>query len=91
MQSLDRLADLLTSLPKPILWGILTAYALAHVAGAALPPIETISAPEYGPRWVAAAKNLRAVIAFSPTPAGVIVSVIYAFLEYRAARRNRGP
>lgn len=91
MQTLDRMADLLGSLPRPLLSGILTAYALAHVAGAALAPLEIISPDEYGPGWVAAAKYLRAGIAFLPTPAGFMVFVIYAFVEYRAARRNRDP
>ncbi len=88
MLSGDPLGEIFRSLPRPILYGILTGIALAHFSGVAAPQLEWIDATEHGPRWVDFAKYSRAVIVLMPAPAGVLVFAVYLVFSVVAAFRG---
>ena len=91
MLSGDPLGNIIRSLPRPILFGILTSYALGHVAGVTLPPLESLSEEEFGSIVSTVTKIFRAGIAIMPTPGGLLVFGVYLFKDFRGASRAQSP
>lgn len=90
MLSGDPLGDIFRSLPRPILYGILTGIALAHFSGVAVPQLQWIDPMEYDQRWVEIAKYSRAVIVLMPAPVGFAVFAFFLAMNVVAALRGQG-
>ena len=81
MLSGEFLGNIFKSLPRPILYGILTAIALAHFGDVATPQLGSITEDEHGKFVSAMAKYLRVGIALMPTPIGFAVFVYYTIKD----------
>ena len=87
MLSGDPLGAIFRSLPRPILFGLLTGIGLAYFGNIATPQLTALIDEGHGPIVTGIAKNLRVGIALMPTPAGFLVYAIFQVIDAVAASR----